>query len=200
MADLSSEHVAVAKKLFQSVAAAALIMQEVLSELYAALGLGRGLFRRKMPDDVRAQTVIEAWAYLSALLVSMVETWRTRPRRSDLEVIIRALEGALLEVQRINYRPEYEAYRVRFTGGHSSLGVSDPKVFGPMYGLHEEFHGRLARSGAVPSRASVSPYAPNWTAGKAEQVSTAFSEGTSHMTQKIEDGLRKGLEELWPPR
>lgn len=200
MAELTSEHVAVAKRLFQSAAAAALIMEKVLPELYARLGLGRGFFRRKMPDDVKAQTAVEVWAYLSALLVSMVETWPTRPRPSDLEVIIGALEGALLDAQRINYRPEYESYRLRFREGRSSLGVLDPKVFGPMYGLHQEFHVRLALAWTVPSRATVSPYASSWTAGKAEQAGDTFTAATSEMTQKIEDGFRKGLEEIWRVR
>lgn len=200
MAELTSEHVAVAKRLFQSAAAAALIMERTLPELHARLGLGRGFFRRKMPDDVKAQTAVEVWAYLSALLVSMVETWPTRPRPSDLEVIIRTLEGALLDAQRINYRPEYESYRMRFREGRSSLGVVDPKVFGPMYGLHQEFHVRLAVAWAVPSPASVSPYASNWTTGKAEQALGAFTAATSEMAQKLEGGFRKGLEELWPHR
>lgn len=160
MAELTSKHVAVAKRLFQSAAAAALIMEEILPELYARLSLGRGFFRRKMPDAVKAQTAVEVWAYLSALLVSMVETWPTRPRPSDLEVIMRALEGALLDSQRINYRPEYESYLLRFREGRSSLGVVDSKVFGPMYGLHQEFHVRLAAACAVPSRARLFPPTP----------------------------------------
>ena len=200
MAELTSEHVATAKRLFQSAAAAALIMEDALPKIYLGLGLGRGFLRRKMPDVVKAQTAVEVWAYLSALLVSMVETWPTRPRPADLEVVIRALEGALLDAQRINYRPEYESYCLRFREGRSSLGVPDPKVFGPMYGLHQQFHLRLALAWAVPSRASVSPYASNWAAGKAEQAGDRFLAATSEMTQKIEDGFRKGLEELWPHR
>ena len=200
MADLTSEHVAVAKRLFQSAAAAALVMENALPEIYATLRLGRGFLRHNMSDQVKAQTAIEVWAYLSALLTSLVETWPARPRPSDLQVIIRALEGALLDAQRINYRAEYEAYRLRFREGRSRLGVRDPKVFGPMYGLHEEFHGRMAVAWSVPSRATVSPYAPNWTQRRAEQILVAFTAAMSEMTQKIEDGFRKGLEEIWPVR
>jgi hypothetical protein len=202
MAALSSDHVAVAKRLFQSAAAAARIMENALPELYTTLGLGRGFFRRKMPDDVKAQTMIEAWAYLSALLVSMVETWPTRPRPSDLQVIIRALEGALLDAQRINYRPEYEAYRQRFREGRSSLGVPDSKVFGgPMSGLHEEFLVRLALAWSVPSPTATVPLlAPGWMRRRAARKQSAFIALISEATRKPEDLLRKGLEELWPPR
>ena len=93
MGKLTSQHVAAAKRLFEFAGAAALIMEEALPHLYAALRLGRGLLRRKMPDELKAQTLIEAWAYLSALLVSMVETWPARPGLSDLQAIIPALAG-----------------------------------------------------------------------------------------------------------
>jgi hypothetical protein len=198
MTNLTSEHVAVGKRLFQSAAAAALVMENALPEIYARLRLGRGLLSRKMPDEVKAQTAIEAWAYVSALLVSLVETWSARPRPADLQVIIRALEGALLDAQRINYRPEYEAYRLRLREGRSSLGVPDPTVFGPMYGLHGEFHVRLALAWGVPSRATASPLSPSWAVGRAEHRRDGFTVATSELTQRIESGFRKGLEELWP--
>jgi len=200
MTNLTSEHMAVGKRLFQSAAAAALLMEKALSEIYVRLGLGRGLLSRKIPDQVKAQTAIEAWAYVSALVVSLVETWSARPRPADLQAIIRVLEGELLDAQHINLRPEYEAYRLRLREGRSSLGVPDPTIFGPMSGLHEEFHVRLALAWGVPSREAVSPFAPSWTVGKAEQTQDAFIAATSQMAQRIESGFRKGLEELWPIR
>ena len=200
MTNLTSEHMAVGKRLFQSAAAAALLMEETLSEIYVRLGLGRGLLSRKMPDQVKAQTAIEAWAYVSALLVSLVETCSARPQPADLQAIIRVLEGALLDAQRINLRPEYSAYRLRLREGRSSLGVPDPTIFGPMYSLHEDFHIRLALAWGVPSRETGSPFSPSWTVGKAEQTQDAFTMAISEMAQRIEGGFRKGLDELWPIR
>ena len=73
MTGLTSDHVAAAKRLFQSVAGAALVAEKVLPEIYTTLRLGRGFLRRNMSDQVKAQTAIEVWAYLSALLEAAQE-------------------------------------------------------------------------------------------------------------------------------
>jgi len=69
-----------------------------------------------------------------------------------------------------------------------------------MYGLHEQLHVELALAWAVPSRATVSPYASNSAAAKAKQAADTFIAVTSKIMQKIEDGFGKGLEDLWPHR
>lgn len=193
MADLTSAQIAVGKWLFESAAAAALVMENALPEIYARLRLGRGFLRRKMSDEVKAKTGIEVWAYVSALLVSLVETWPDRP---DLRAIICVLEGALLDARRINYRPAYEAYRLRLREGRSRLGVPDPTIFGPMYALHVEFLLRLAEAWAVPSGATVSPYASIWTLWMAKRTAGAFTPTISELTRKLESGLRKRLKGL----
>jgi hypothetical protein len=198
MADLTSEHVAASKRLFLSMSAAAFIMDIELQKIYVASGLGRGFFRRGMSKEVKAKTDVEVWAYLSALLVSMVETWQAAPPASEIEVILLHLEGAMIDVQRIDYRPEYEEYRMRFRTKRSRFGVPDSKILGPMCGLHEEFFGRLVMLWGVPSRATCSSYASSETHEKADQTMRAFITVVSDLREKIEKGFWKGLEELWP--
>ncbi|MBN4054236.1 tetratricopeptide repeat protein [Nitrospira defluvii] len=200
MADPSSEHVVAAKRLRQSAAAAALVMEKNLSETYVTLRLGRGFFRRKMPDQVKAQTASEMWGYLSALLVIIAETWPVRPPLSDLEGIIRALESALFDAKEFNFRPEYEAYRLRFREGRSMSGVPDSKIFGPLSGLHSEFSVRLVLMWDVPSVPTGSLYVSRRTLRKADQISSFFTMAMADLTQKIEEILKKSVEELWPVR
>ena len=198
MADFTSQHVATSKRLFLSVSAAAVIMQKELSEKYVFFGIRRGFFRRGMSNEVKEKTNVEIWAYLSALMVSMVETWPSRPPASDLNVIIQILEGALLVAQRINCRWEYDAYRHYFREGRGSSGVPFPKVCGPMYGLHSEFTSRIGLLWVVPSRASISPYSPEEMFGKADQVMRAYMELVYRLNNIVEEGFRKGLQEVLP--
>ncbi len=90
------------------------------------------------------------------------------------------LEGALRDAQRINYRPEYEGYRNRLRDGRSPMGVPNPKVFGPMYGLHQEFCVRVARAWQLSA-----PSGP-------------FIGRVSELTGQVERRYQKTLDELWP--
>jgi len=104
----------------------------------------------------------------------------------------------LLVAQRINCRWEYDAYRHYFREGRGSSGVPFPKVCGPMYGLQSEFTSRIGLLWVVPSRASISPYSPEEMFGKADQVLRAYVGFMSRLDTIVEEGFRKGLQEVLP--
>ncbi len=176
MADLTREHLTVARALGESHTAAVVMAGAVLKELYRTLRLGGGVFRpRGMAEELEAQTLVELWAYLAALLVSMVERWPTGLQPSDLDPILVVLEGMLVDVQGANYRSAYEEYRRRHREGRSSLGVVDSELLGGKYGgLHEEFLVRIALVWMVPSRATIAPIAPSWRVRAADRTQQAF--------------------------
>jgi len=198
MADFTSQHVATSKRLILSVSAAAIIMEKELSENYVSLGIRRGFFRQGMSNEVKEKTNVETWAYLSALMISMVETWPSSPPASDLNMIIQILEGALLDVQRFDCRYEYDAYRHYFKHGYNSMGVTYPKYAGPMYPIHIEFLVKLSILWAVPSRASISPYSSEKMYEKANQVNNAYIKFMNDLQRIIEEGYQKGMQEVWP--
>jgi len=143
MAKLDPDAVQSSQRLLEVAAAGAHMCAQEIKALYLALGLGRGVLAwRRMPQEAEAATMIEVWAYLAALMVSMVG--RHRPGAS--EQLVQILEAAFFDAQRINCRPEYESYRQRLRVGRSETGVPDPKVFGPMYGLHQELCMRVAHA------------------------------------------------------
>ena len=201
MDELRPEHVDASKKLFISICAAATIMGNELPAICSNLRLGSGFFRRKLSSQIMGQTNIEVWAYLSALMVSMVESWPKRPMLSDFKVIMGMIEGALFDAQKINCRSEYDIYRNRFKTGCSSLGFGDSKLskfFGPMHGLHQEFIGRLSIAWQVPSPATISPYSQDPDFDKAGSTCSDFVTELSKLTKNIEAGFKKGLKDLWP--
>ena len=180
MSTFDQECLASGKRLFTVLGGAAGVTETIMPDLYKQLGLG-GFFRRRMPEDVGVKTTIEVWAYLAALFVCLVETWPTRPGPEAVARIITILEGAALDAHRINHRPEYEAYRLRFRTGRSSMGVPDSRLFGPMNGIHSEFTVRLAVIWAVPPRRSQE-----------------FLEASSRLTEALEGRLRDGIQTVWP--
>jgi hypothetical protein len=182
MSSFDQECLASGKRLFGVLGAtAATVIETTIPHLYKQLGLGHGFFRSRMPEEVAVRTTVETWAYLSALFVCLVETWPSRPGPEATIRVVSMLEDAALDSQRINHRPNYEAYRLRFRTGRSSAGVPDSKLFGPMNGIHAEFTGRLAIIWAVPQRRT-----------------REFLSASSQLTEQLERSLRAGMESLWP--
>jgi hypothetical protein len=162
-------------------ATATAVIETAIPQMYKHLGLGRGFFRRRMPEEVGVKTTIEVWAYLSALFVCLVETSSSRPGPEAIARIVSILEGATLDAQPINHRPEYSAYRLRFQTGRSSMGVPDSNLFGPMNGVHAEFTVRLALLWSMLQ-------------GRSQD----FLQATSQLTEQLERRLRDGIETIWP--
>lgn len=176
--NFTREDTAAVRRLFEAVAEATLVGGATLKALYGDLCLGSGFFtRRQMAQDIEARTFAEVWAYISALLVCMVESW---PRcSSDVRAVVFLLETSLFEVQRENYRPFYDIYRRRY----AERRPTDSQVLGRELVLHTEFAQRVADIWQVPP---------------VRGTSKGFSEATYEITQKLEQGLRKVLNELWP--
>lgn len=197
MAELTARHVDASKRLFMSVSAAAMIMELELTKIFKMLRLGRGLFWKRMSSDIRATTHIETWAYLSALMVCMIEEWHDCPPPEG-EIVIQSLEVTLIDCQRIDYRFQYDAYRERFNSGRNRSGVPDMRILGPMFGIHSEYTGRLVSVWQVPSVATVSPYAPDIARENAREKMSLFIHAMSDLQTKIEDGYKNGLKTVWP--
>ncbi len=184
---LDTKDVAASRRLFEANMEALLLLGAFLKALYGDLRLGNGLFRRReMSEEIESRTFRETYAYVPALLISMLEHWPTRPHQSDLISIISMLEASLFDVQRVDYRPQYEEYRHRYNDRRQS----DPGLFGREFVLHSELNSRMGAIWFDPVQVVMVPaYATK---------SKTFTEATYEATKKIEAGLRKVLGELWP--
>jgi hypothetical protein len=177
VAEVSRKHLAVARALGESHTAAVVLAGAALKELYSTLRLGGGVFRsRGMAKELEAQTLVELWTYVAALLVSMVEKPPASPEPGDLEPMLVVFEGMLIDVRGAAYRSAYEAYRRRYRERRSSLGVPDPGIFGETHGLHQLFCERVALLWAIPSSGTIAPFPLLWTtrAARANRTSQAF--------------------------
>ncbi len=174
--DVRAEDVAASKRLLAAIGEGALLLGATLKAVYPQMQPRRRLFKRAtIPESLEVPTFTETWVYVAALLVSLVETWPAKPRSA--EAVVPMLESALFEARCLTARPLYNSYRQRY----QEREPRDSRVLPREGVIHTLFAQRVATIWELP----------------AERVST-FADTSYAVTQKMEAGLRRVLEEVWP--
>lgn len=175
---LTQEDITKGRILFERIMAIAGAISIVLNDLYKKLRVGGGILKgHEISEQLADQTACEAIAYVTAVCTILLEQWSNEP--SDFATIIKILEGAQFEVQRVNLRPQYEVYRKRYKVRHSTDSRALPRVLV----VHTEFSIRIHEL---------------WFLDPTTAKSDVFSSTMHRITSQTESGLRDTLSELWP--
>jgi len=182
LSNFTAGDVAVSRRLFEAAREAVVLTHSVMKALYAELRLGGSMFSAPtMPAELEDKTFVEVWVYVSALVVSLTESWPTRP--SNAPTVITLLEASLLDAQRSNYRPQYDEYRRRY----AERQPPDSELLDRQFGRQRVLHLLFAQR--VGTLWSLSPFT---------DTLEKFSDVTCETTSDVDAGLRRVLQEVWP--
>ena len=182
LSNFTAGDVAVSRRLFEAAREAVVLTHSVMKALYAELRLGGGMFSASMmPSALEDKTFVEVWVYVSALVVSLTESWPKRP--SNAPTVITLLEASLLDAQRSNYRPQYDEYRRRY----AERQPPDSELLDRQFGRQRVLHLLFAQR--VGTLWSLSPFT---------DTLEKFRDVTCETTSDVDAGLRRVLQEVWP--
>jgi len=81
LSNFTAGDVAVSRRLFEAAREAVVLTNSVMKALDAELRLGGSMFSAPtMPSELEDKTFVEVWVYVSALVISLTESWPKGPR------------------------------------------------------------------------------------------------------------------------